>query len=105
MLLAPPPSEGQDPTSSLLSTVVMMGAVILIFYFMMIRPQQKRAKEHQRLLSSIKQGDKVVTSSGMHGVVHSVQDTTVKVTVADNMHITFDKASISSVNPGSDTGK
>ncbi len=99
MLLAPPPAEGQDPTGQLISTVVMMVAVVGIFYFMMIRPQQKRAKEHQELLSKVKQGDRVVTTSGMHGVVHSVQDATVKVTVADNMHIVFDKAAIASVNP------
>lgn len=97
MLLAPPPAEGQDPTSSLISTFVMFGAVILIFYFMMIRPQQKRAKEHQALLASIKKGDKVVTTSGMHGSVAEVTDSTVSVTVATNTVITFDKSAIASV--------
>ena len=91
------PADGQDPTSSLISTFVMFGAVILIFYFMMIRPQQKRAKEHQALLESIKKGDKVVTASGMHGTVNEVDETTVSVTVATNTHLTFDKSSIASV--------
>ena len=79
----------------------MFGAVILIFYFMMIRPQQKRAKEHQALLASIKKGDKVVTSSGMHGSVTEVDETTVSVTVATNTTIKFDKSAIASVNPAS----
>ena len=96
MLMAQP-ADGQDPTSSLISTFVMFGAVILIFYFMMIRPQQKRAKEHQALLESIKKGDKVVTASGMHGTVNEVDETTVSVTVATNTHLTFDKSSIASV--------
>ena len=96
MLMAQP-ADGQDPTSSLISTFVMFGAVILIFYFMMIRPQQKRAKEHQALLASIKKGDKVVTASGMHGTVNDVHETTVSVTVATNTHLTFDKSSIASV--------
>ena len=99
MLLAPPPADGGDATGSLISTFVMFGAVILIFYFMMIRPQQKRAKEHQALLSSIKKGDKVVTSSGMHGSVADVDDATVSVTVATNTTIKFDKSAIASVNP------
>ena len=60
MLFTPPTGEGQDATGSLISTFVMFGAVILIFYFMMIRPQQKRQKEHQALINSIKKGDKVV---------------------------------------------
>ena len=50
-----PPKAATLPDPSF-STFVMFGAVILIFYFMMIRPQQKRAKEHQALLSSIKKG-------------------------------------------------
>lgn len=97
MLLAPPPAEGQDPTSSLISTFVMFGAVIAIFYFMMIRPQQKRAKEHQKLLSAVKKGDKVVTTSGMHGSVYEVDETTVTITIASNCHVTFDKSAIASV--------
>jgi preprotein translocase subunit YajC len=97
MLLAPPPAEGQDPTGSLISTFVMFGAVIAIFYFMMIRPQQKRAKEHQKLLSSVKKGDKVVTTSGMHGSVYEVDDATVTITIASNCHVTFDKSAVASV--------
>jgi preprotein translocase subunit YajC len=100
LLLTPPPADGQDATGSLISTFVMFGAVILIFYFMMIRPQQKRAKEHRKLLDAVKKGDRVVTSSGMHGSVHDVDDTTVTVTVAANTHITFDKSAIASVNAG-----
>ncbi len=75
----------------------MFGAVIAIFYFMMIRPQQKRAKEHQKLLSSVKKGDKVVTTSGMHGSVYEVDDATVTITIASNCHVTFDKSAVASV--------
>jgi preprotein translocase subunit YajC len=98
-LMAPAPAGGQapDPTAQLIQTVVMFGAVIAIFYFMMIRPQQKRAKEHQKLLSSIGKGDNVVTSSGIHGTVHEVGEGTVTVTVAAGTHVTFDKSAIASV--------
>ncbi|MCO6465267.1 MAG: preprotein translocase subunit YajC [Bradyrhizobiaceae bacterium] len=92
-----------DPTASIISNVVLFGGIILIFYFLMIRPQQKRMKEHKALLASIKQGDKVITSSGMHGEVASVQENTVKIIVADNMHIVFDKSAISSVVPKGDS--
>ncbi|RPI69753.1 MAG: preprotein translocase subunit YajC [Ignavibacteriae bacterium] len=97
MLLTPPPADGQDPTSSLISTFVMFGAVIAIFYFMMIRPQQKRAKEHQKLLAAVKKGDKVVTTSGMHGTVYEVDETSVTITIASNCHVTFDKSAVASV--------
>ena len=76
----------------------MFGAVIAIFYFMMIRPQQKRAKEHQKLLSGVKRGDKVVTASGIHGTVSDVDDATVTVTIASNTNVKFDKSAIGSVS-------
>ncbi|MEO6054947.1 MAG: preprotein translocase subunit YajC [Chthoniobacterales bacterium] len=75
--------------------------IVIIFYFMLIRPQQKRAKEHQALVSAVKAGDRVITSSGIHGLVQSVKDKTVMVKVADNVKIEFDKASIGSVERGS----
>ncbi len=99
-LMSPAPSGGgaPDSTSQLIQTVVMFGAVIAIFYFMMIRPQQKRAKEHQKLLSGVKRGDKVVTASGIHGTVSDVDDATVTVTIASNTNVKFDKSAIGSVS-------
>ncbi len=99
LLFSPAPAGGQAPdaTGQMIQTVVVFGAVIAIFYFMMIRPQQKRAKEHQKLLAGIKRGDNVVTSSGIHGTVHEVDETTVTVTIAANTHVKFDKSSVGSV--------
>jgi len=97
MSSAPAGGQAPDATAQLIQTVVMFGAVIAIFYFMMIRPQQKRAKEHQKLLSAIKRGDNVVTSSGIHGVVLDVDDTTVTVTIASSTNVKFDKSSVGTV--------
>ncbi len=43
--------------------------LILILYFLMIRPQQKRQKEHQKLLEELKTGDEVITSGGIVGKI------------------------------------
>jgi len=69
----------------------------VIFYFLLIRPQQKRQKEHQKLVESVKTGDKIVTSGGMHGIVANVKERTVMVKVADNVKIELDRAAITSV--------
>lgn len=71
----------------------MMPAFLGLMYFMMIRPEQKRKKEQQNLLASIKQGDKVVTISGMHGEVSSMTDATVTLRV-DTVHMTFDRSAV-----------
>ncbi len=86
-----------DATSSLISTVIMFVAIFLIFYFLIIRPQQKRAKEHQKLIESLKKGDKVITSSGIHGKVVGLDDKTVLIEVDDGVKIKFEKAAIAAV--------
>ena len=68
--------------------------MIVIMYYVMIRPQSKRQKEHQRLISSLKTGDRVVTGSGIHGMITNVKDTTVTVKVADNVKIEMEKSAV-----------
>ena len=78
-------------------------ALGLVFYFLIIRPPQKRAKEQAALIDSVKTGDKVVMSGGIHGIVSNVKETTVIVKVADNVKIEFSKAAIAStVKPTSE---
>ncbi len=88
---APPPQPG---IAELLMPMVFMFA---IFYFLLIRPQQKRQREHQKLIESVKAGDKIVTNSGIHGLVANVKERTLIVKVADNVKIEFDRAAIASI--------
>ncbi|MDQ1265302.1 MAG: preprotein translocase subunit YajC [Bacteroidota bacterium] len=88
------PGGGSGGGGSIVPTLVMFGAIILIMYFLMIRPQQKRQKEHQKMLESVKRGDKVVTTAGMHGTVTDVDDKTIEIQVADNVKIRFEKSAV-----------
>lgn len=71
--------------------------IAVLFYFLLIRPQQKKQKEHQKLVAGIKTGDKVVTSAGIHGIVSNVKETTLLLKVADNVKIEMDKAAVVTV--------
>ncbi len=65
----------------------------------MIRPQQKKQKELAALIASVKTGDKVVTTGGIHGIVSNVKDgATLSLKVADNVKIEVDKSAIASVD-------
>jgi preprotein translocase, YajC subunit len=66
-------------------------------YFVMIRPQKKRQEQQQKLVSSLKTGDRVVTNAGIHGLISNVKETTVLVKVADNVKIEIDKSAITNV--------
>jgi len=47
----------------------MMVIIFGIFYFILIRPQQKKVKEHKKMVEELKKGDKIVTSGGIYGMV------------------------------------
>jgi len=89
-------TEGAQVASSpwiMLIWIIAMGALI---YFMTIRPQKKQQKEHMALLSTIQDGDSVLTSSGFYGVVIDVMDEVVIVEFGNNKNcrIPMKKAAI-----------
>lgn len=96
ILLAMAP-QGGDGGGSLISTLIMFGAIFAIFYFMIIRPQQKRAKEREKLLSNIEKGDKIITSGGVHATIVGIEDKTVLIEIAPNVKIKVDRSAIGSV--------
>ena len=71
--------------------------IFVIMYYVMLRPQMRRQKEQTRLVSALKTGDRVVTSSGIHGLISNVKDTTVIVKVADNVKIEMEKTAVTNV--------
>jgi len=72
--------------------------LIPVLYFLMIRPQQKRQKQWQSMLSSIKAGDKVTTAGGIRGTILSIKDDAIIIRVApDNLKLEVAKNAIASV--------
>ena len=71
--------------------------ILLLFgvmYFFMIRPQRKQQKELEAFRSSLKKGDKVVTTGGIYGVVDEITDRTVLIKVDGDVKLRMDKNSI-----------
>jgi preprotein translocase subunit YajC len=96
-LIAMAPSPGGDSQGGLFSTLIMFALIIGIFYFLILRPQQKRQKEREKLLSSVKKGDKVVTAGGLHGTIAGIDEKTVLLQVADNVKLKYDRSAIGSI--------
>jgi preprotein translocase subunit YajC len=89
--------QGGSPEGSLVSTLIMFALIIGIFYFMILRPQQKRAKERQKMLEAVKKGDKVITASGVHGTVAGLDEKTLLLQVAENVKIKYERSAIGSI--------
>ncbi len=66
-------------------------------YFLLFRPQMRRQKEQRNLVAALKTGDRVVTASGIHGMITNVKDATVTVKVADNVKLEMDKSAVTNV--------
>jgi len=68
--------------------------LIAIMYFVIIRPQQKEAKSREKMISSLKKGDKVVTNGGFIVVVHKVEEHFLSVKMNDDTITKITKDSI-----------
>jgi preprotein translocase subunit YajC len=90
---AAPPAAGPNPLASFIPIIL----IFIIMYFVLFRPQMRRQKEQQRLISSLKTGDRVVTSAGIHGMITNVKETTVTVKVADNVKLEMEKSAVTAV--------
>lgn len=91
---AAPPSGGGGPGPGPLGCsgggTEQIGLLLLMFaalYFLMIRPQQKRAKQHEAMMSALKKGDIVRTNGGIRGEITALDERDVTIEVADRMRI------------------
>ena len=72
--------------------------LIPVLYLVMIRPQQKRQKQWQEMLSSIKSGDKVTTAGGVRGTIISIKDDVIIIKIPpDGIKMEIAKNAIASV--------
>ncbi len=91
-------SSGQsNPIMGLLPLIL----IFVVFYFLLIMPQQRKQKQHRKLLSELQKGDRVTTSSGIRGTIANVKDNTVTLLIADGVKIELEKGHIANkLNPG-----
>jgi len=90
-----PPSDGADPGGgSLLALLPPMIMMFMIFYFVLIRPQKKKQDEARKMVEELKEGDTVVTLSGIHGTVKKLKEDTIMLQISDNVRIKINRSSI-----------
>ena len=85
------PGGGAGGTMSFLFLIVIMFAIM---YFFMIRPQQKKEKQRQKMIAELKKGDKVLTNSGMIGIIWGIKDNIIVVKFEEDVKIEFLKSAI-----------
>lgn len=87
------------PQGGGLQLIIMMAIFFGIMYFMIIRPQQKRAKEHKELISSISKGDEIVTGGGILGKVVNLGDNFIEMSVSEGSTMKVQRQAVTAVMP------
>src|SRR5574344_1106164 len=79
---------------------VMIIAIFVIMYLFMIRPQKKRQKQIEQFRNSLKVGDDVITSGGIHGKIHEIDDANniIVMEISKSVTIRIEKSSIFASN-------
>ena len=88
--MAPP---GQGPQNIWVS-LAPFALMILIFYVLVRLPMRRRQKKVQEFQSSLKVGDKVITTGGIHGQITRVSDQTIQLQIADKVRVEIARAAI-----------
>lgn len=90
-----PAPQGGDQYITIIIFVVLIG----FFWFFLIRPQQKRQKQHQKMLSAIGKGDEVVTNGGVLGRIKDLDEQFITLEVAPGVDQRVQRQAISAVMP------
>lgn len=97
LAMAQPPGgaggQGANPISAFMPLIL----IFIIFYFLLIRPQHKKQKEHQKMLSELQKGDKIITTGGIHGLIVNIKENILSIKIADNVRIDISRGNVAVV--------
>jgi preprotein translocase subunit YajC len=89
--------SGGGSTAAFLIQVAPIAAIFAVFYFLVIAPANKQKRKTQEMLSSLKKGDRVVTTGGIYGTVQGVEAEVVYLKIAENVKVKVSRSAVSGV--------
>ena len=97
MFVTPAYAQDAGAAGGLISIIPFV-LIFVIMYFLLIRPQQKKLKDHQAMVTSLRRGDQVVTQGGIVGKVIKVKDDgELEVEIADGVKVRVIQSTIATV--------
>jgi len=92
-------AQSAGPADGGMSMLIMVALFFIIMYFMIIRPQNKRVKEHKKLIDSLSNNTEVVISNGIMGKIKNIKDDTLELEISNGVSIKVRKNSVTTVLP------
>jgi len=79
-------------------SILPLVLIFAVFYFFLIRPQQKKAQEQKNLLSTLRRGDRIITTGGLIGVIHKVvNDQELQVEIAEGVRVRVARSMVTTI--------
>ncbi|MDR3425189.1 MAG: preprotein translocase subunit YajC [Alphaproteobacteria bacterium] len=88
------PAATESPQATMINFVPFV-LIFGIFYFLVIRPQQKKFSEQEKMVKALQRGDRVVTSSGIHGKITKLEgDALLMLEIAEGVEVKIDRNNV-----------
>ena len=84
-------AQGQP---SLLVQFMPFAMILAIFYFIILLPMRRRQKKVESFQAELKVGDKIVTTSGIYGVIAKMSEKSVHVQIADKVRVEVSRSAV-----------
>jgi preprotein translocase subunit YajC len=94
---------GGNATAAFVIQILPIAAIFAVFYFLVIAPASKQRRKTQEMLSSLKKGDRVITSGGIYGTVQGVEADVVYLKIAENVKVKLSRSAITNILAGDST--
>ena len=92
-----PGGAGEAPRGGAIGGLLPLILIFFVFYFLLIRPQQRKVREHQKLINALKRGDEVITSGGIHGTITAIKGDIVDLKIAEGVKMVLSKSAIATI--------
>lgn len=94
-------ADGAVPgASGGLASFAPLAIIMVLFYFLLIRPQQKQAREQQKMIDSLKKGDRVLTQGGLYATVVAVKGKAIEIKLSEEVKVLAARSAVTQVVEG-----
>ena len=92
-------AQGASAQGGTLELILPLLLMFGIFYFLLIRPQQKKAKEHKKMIEVLGKGDEIITNGGLLAKITEVDENFLTCQIADKVEVKIQRHAVTSVLP------
>ena len=82
-----------------MGSLIIIAAMFALLWLLLIRPQRQKQVAHQRMIDSVAEGDEILMTGGIFGVVNYIdeEENELHVEIAENVVVRVDRRAVGQV--------